>query len=329
MRPLASKHLLGFTLVELLVVIALAGALLSLMMPAIQSAREAARRSSCQNNLRQIGSALLNYESAHQTFPVGVQRNVTFGNSWLVAIAAALDESAIMGQLDTHGPHSGSVFLNATNGSVVDGVRIDTLICPSSPLPPMKQVTAFQLTMPSYVGISGAVGDVEFSETRVSTCCVPELGGKISAGGVLIPNQAVSIRQIVDGTSKTLIVGEASDYARGADGTAYRIDGGNPLGWIAGTTARGTPPDYNSGFSPPSWNVTTVRYPPNTRNYELPGIDDNRGANNPLLSAHPVGVCGLFADGSVHFLADALNTLHFKRLSTRDDSHSLPLGAVR
>ena len=320
MCSVSRKTRSAFTLVELLVVVAIVGVLLALMLPAIQAAREASRRSSCQSNLKQIGIALLNYEATYQVLPIGAQRNVTFGTSWWVGIAAYLEESAVMDQFDSSGPHCGSVWLHPTNGRLVDELRIEILACPSSSLPPLKRVNSFQLMMPSYVGIAGAARDDDFSETRVSACCLPENRGEISAGGVLIPNRAVRLRQVVDGTSKTLAVGEASDSIQGSDGKEYRIDGGFPMGWIAGTTATGTPPDYNIGFSPPSWNITTLRYGQNTRNYDLPGIDENRGANNPLVSPHPGGVCGLFADVSVHFLVDAIDILQLKRLSTRDDS---------
>src|SRR6266571_785492 len=93
--------------------------------------------------------------------------------------------------------------------------------------------------------------------------------------------------------------------------------------WLAGTYEQGTPPTYGSPNSPASprqcWNITTIRYPPNTHDPSLPGIDQNHGANNPLLSAHPGGVNGLMVGGSVQFLTDNVSIWLLKQLATRDD----------
>ena len=310
----------GFSLVELLVVILLMGMLAGLLLPAIQAAREASRKTSCANNLKQIGVALQNHVDQNGNFPIGARSQVTFGISWWVPILPHLEETAVFERFDLKGAHNGSAILNPTNGQLVNGLLISVMACPSSLIPTLGPAGSYKITMPSYVGISGSTDDAGFPEKRINTCCLPENKGEISAGGVLIPNRAVRLAEISDGLSNTLIVGECSDYAFGALGNTFRIDGGFPNGWITGTTAIGTPPNYHwSSFAPPSWNVTTIRYPINTRNYNQPGIDDDRGANNPLVSAHPGGVYGLFGDGSVRFLADETDLLALKQLATRDD----------
>jgi prepilin-type processing-associated H-X9-DG protein len=126
-----------------------------------------------------------------------------------------------------------------------------------------------------------------------------------------------------DGLSNTIAVGEASNYAIDSAGNRKDIDGSFPVGWITGTTASGTPPNYNPGFSPTCWNITTIRYAPNSRDYNRPGIRDNHGPNNPLMSAHSGGVHCLLADGSVRFVNETIDVMNLKRLARRDDGRNV------
>ena len=310
----------GFTLTELLAVIAVVGLLLALMIPALAAARESARRVGCQNNLKQIGVALVSYENTYSKFPVGAQRQVTFGVSWWVGILPFLEEAGTYAKFDLNGAHNGSVMLNSVNGKLINGLVIESMTCPSSPLDSLFPIGSYKVMMPSYVGLAGASNYNGFPETRISPCCTSDTNsGQISAGGLLIPNRAVRLREVTDGISKTLAVGETSNSALNAQGIEERVDGANPQGWITGTSAAGTPPNYNPSFSPSSWNITTLRYAPNTRDYNLPGLGRNRGANNPLISAHSQGVFGLFLDGSVQLLPNDIDLQTFKSMATRDD----------
>ncbi|HVU86532.1 MAG TPA: DUF1559 domain-containing protein [Pirellulales bacterium] len=322
-RAVSERHRPGFTLVELLCTIAIIGVLVALLLPAIQAAREAARRMSCANNLKQIGLALLNYEGAHAVFPVGARSQIsgtaTFGMSWWVAVLPYLEQGALYQSLDQSGPYNGWPLMHPGNAVAVNRVLIPNLTCPTSLLDPLYPVGSVMVLMPSYVGIAGAAGDAQFSETRVSTCCLPVLNGQVSAGGMLIPNANVRGGQIVDGRSNCLIVGECSDYAIDATGNIHRVDGGFPNGWLTGTTVGGTPPQYSAGLASPSWNITTIQYAPNMRDYTQPGIHDDHGANNPLLSSHSGGVQGLILDGSVRLLSTNMDIVLLKRLATRDD----------
>ncbi|QDV71910.1 DUF1559 domain-containing protein [Botrimarina mediterranea] len=308
----------GHTIIELLVSMGVIGALASLLLPGVQSARESGRRASCQNNLRQVGVALLQHEATHIEFPVGAAGGGSMGVSWMVRIAPYLEEMQSYDRLDLSGGKHGLVVVHAENGRAIDGLEIATLACPSSLIPQLRQVGAFQLMMPSYVGVSGASNHDGFPEQRVAECCIPRMGGQISAGGVLVPNYSVRAMQITDGLSNTLVTAECSSYSYTSDGRERRIDGGFPNGWIAGTAARGVPPEYHPGFAPPSWNIVTVRYTPNTADYDLPGVDDNRGPNNPFTSNHPNGVYAGFADGRVVFLDEKIDLSLFKSLVTRD-----------
>ena len=309
----------AFTLVELLVAIAIIGTLVAILLPAISAARESARRSSCINNIRQVGIALQNHESVHKALPVGARANIDLGTSWWVDLLPFLESTAVYERLDLKGINTGSVFFNTQNGPAIDRVLLSVMRCPSTPVEPFWPVNNYQVMMPSYVGISGSSDRGGFPESRINDCCAYKNPGRISGGGLLIANRAIRAKQVTDGLSSTLLVGETSDFAVTVQGKTRRVDGGFPLGWIAGTWAFGTPPNYALSPAPPSWNITTVEYTPNMRTYEQPGIDDNRGANNPLLSAHPGGVNCVFADGSVHLLSDEIDVWILKKLASRDD----------
>src|SRR5262249_34164496 len=127
--PADCGHLVrrAFTLTELMVVIALLGILVALLLPAIQAARESSRGSSCRHNLKQIGLALTNYESAHNCFPKGAEGRFpansaqpSYGFSWWVPILPYLEQSDIADQLDRTGSNVGYVQLNTHNGTVAD-----------------------------------------------------------------------------------------------------------------------------------------------------------------------------------------------------------------
>lgn len=320
----------GFTLIELLVTISITGLLATLLLPAIQSAREAGRATGCRNNLRQIGLALTNYETAQRRYPVGAEGRydrklapvIMFGVSWWADTLAYLEQSSVAEQLDRTGAHTGLMLLNAHNGELVHEFMPEFFFCPSSSVTRTVRVGDYRVASPSYVGIAGASSHDRFPETRVSRCC--RVDGEISAGGVLVPNASLRGRRIKDGLSATLLVGEQSDYAYDSLGQPKRIDGGYPAGWIAGANALRTPPNYSDFFSP-SYNITTLRHALNERSYSLPGIYEDRGANNPLVSPHPGIVHLLYCDGSVHAANEATSIAVLKSLATRDEASTANL----
>lgn len=317
----------GFTLVELLVVVAIIGVMIGLLLPAIQAAREASRRAWCQNNLHQIGLAILNCEQAQEKLPVGARcftipgfSGSSYGMSWWVEIFPYFEQQIVANRLDKKSVHHGMALMNAQNSLVGDGVAIPVMFCPSSPLPHLKYVGTVELGMPAYVGIAGADSDADFAETRINDV---GLIGRISGGGLLVPNTAIAVKDVTDGTAATLVLGETSDYAYDDQGRAYRIDGGHGLSWLAGTSVRGTPPEFGitapAGVSKTAYNLTTIRYPVNEARYQLPGVFTDHGANNPLRSAHPGGVNALLLSGAVTELADETDLVVLKRLATRDE----------
>ena len=311
-------------MVELLVVVTIVGVLVSFLLPAIQAAREAARNTQCKNNLKQVGLALLNFESTEGKLPVGAKCNesrgfprLTYGVSWWVEILGHLELPAVAAAFDQESPQSGLALYHQANGKLVHQLEPPGMVCPSSSIEPIARVGVFEITAPSYVGISGATSHDGFPEDRVNECCSPRMDGEISGGGALLTNAAVTFRQVTDGLSNTLAVGEASGYAWSADGQAIRLDPAHRRGWIAGTPVLGTPPDYLTPWR--AENLTTIRYPPNLREYPAPGVDWERGPNNPLTSPHGGVVNVLLLDGSVTTVEDEIGVLAMKQLATRDD----------
>jgi hypothetical protein len=234
-------------------------------------------------------------------------------------LASALDRTPTVS-------HVGWAATHGANGKLINGIAPSWWFCPTADLPTMWTAGQFQVACPSYVGVSGATHGAGFEETRVSPCCeVDGDVGQISGGGVLIPNRAVRLSEVSDGSSKTLVIGESTGLLASRDQSQHRIDGAFPMGWITGTRAYGTPPNYryratpSDRLTPSSWNITTLRYRLNETDYDLPGIDDDRGANNPLASAHPGGVPAAFLDGAVTMLNDDVELLVLKQLATRDD----------
>jgi prepilin-type N-terminal cleavage/methylation domain-containing protein/prepilin-type processing-associated H-X9-DG protein len=314
----------GITLVEVLVVIAILAALVCLLLPAVQSARESARAFSCRDNLRQIGIAATNFHSANGHFPMGAQGKYdrkqipakTYGFSWWPGLLPYFELQNVADNLDEEGIGIGWVQQNPHNGNAIDGLEMPAWFCPTSEIDRTMLVSGYRLAAPSYAGISGATSHDGFREIRVSPCCRSD--GEISAGGVLLPNGVVSATQIGDGLSHTLLVGEQSDFAVQKDGARRRIDPGYPNGWLCGTTEISTPPEWSSPLAV-AYNLVTIRYSLNEKRYELPGIYVDRGANNPLVSNHPGAVHVLFSDGHVIAADDTLDIFILKLLATRDD----------
>jgi len=328
----------GFTLVELLVVIAIIGVLVALLLPAVQAAREAARRSQCQNNIKQLVLALHNYESSYGVFPPGCIHSAlprpgrtghSFGPSFYGPLLPFFEQGPVAAQLTWIGASPGYVGeASPSAGRDVNRPVILTLIikvmrCPSSAGP----ISNGYEMQAHYAGISGCADPATFTESRITTVAVagqPTLQG---GGGMLVPNQALRFGDCIDGSSNTLFLGEMSGrIERLTAGTySFPTSSGTDHGWLMGCRVTGTPPNLDPGNQEDDdrcFGVNTVRYRPNQKPFAFqtfPGMASNIGANNPLSSQHPGGVLVGRCDGSVAFITETVTLETLKRLATRDD----------
>ena len=271
------------TLIELMVVISIIGMLGALLLPSVQHAATS-RSQYVPKQFATNGFGAAKFQSAHQHFPMGARGRfdiklapqVMYDLSWWTNTIGLMGESAVADELDREGPNVGWVSLNTHNGDVVDDFAPEFFFCPSSPVEQTWKVGNYQrIAMPSYAGIWAVRSHDGFGESRVNRCCRSE--GEISGGGELIPNAVVSLQQISDGLSRTLIVGEQSDFAYKNSGERMHVGAAFYPGWLTGSNHLGTPPDYTNSLAP-SFNVVTVRYRLNEHRYELPGIIKDGGA---------------------------------------------------
>jgi prepilin-type N-terminal cleavage/methylation domain-containing protein/prepilin-type processing-associated H-X9-DG protein len=335
----------GFTLVELLVVIAIIGILVALLLPAVQAAREAARRMQCTNHLKQYGVGLHNYHDSFNAFPAGcthstVPRNGgssgnSFGPSFQAPLLPFMEQGALYEQMVWVGESPGYVNEGpGTAGHHNRGLMLYLVIpymrCPST-LMPEKTHSQYEVHA-SYAGISGAASEGPgdpFQEPQQEFHSANN-GQIFSASGMLPPNEWVPLAGCVDGTSNVMSIGEMSGTMYDMnDNPVQRSPSGSSHGWLMGTRLAGTPPniDPDGDGDVRTFNIHTMRHPVNARpwaNQVYPGEGSSLGANNPLTSNHPGGVNILLTDGSVRFVADSIELLTLKRLSCRNDGE--PLG---
>ncbi len=312
----------AFTLVELLVVIAIIGILVALLLPAIQAAREAARRSQCLNNMKQLGLALHNYHDTYKSLPIGAQYPVHSKN-WRVSTFPYTEQGTLYDQLANVSfltPYTAAPGDNV----VLQKIRVPNWNCPSSPCPKTGSPGTEQAwgggdpQLVDYVGISGAYPD---PVGRASSSNYD--GGYYSASGILLPFHATKLADITDGTANALMIGENSDYTLTglATGASTKADlRSNYYGAWGGFTYSGNP---WSG-APDTWSagVVTIRYAPNTQGTPA-GAVHTWEPNLPLRSAHPGSVGGVLADGSTRSLSDTIDFTVLTSLATRDDGRPL------
>jgi prepilin-type N-terminal cleavage/methylation domain-containing protein/prepilin-type processing-associated H-X9-DG protein len=349
----------AFTLVELLVVIAIIGVLVSLLLPAVQAAREAARRSQCANNLKQFGLAIHNFHDVNLRLPPagGNDQSTEFGtagtggrwgSSWLVYILPHMEQGQIYEKFRFTGNGGGSGWGNgattadATNNVIVArNISISSFHCPSSPLSKWcrgPHTGRREIMAPSYVAIAGGARNLiptsVYNETRVnnggtaSNCCS---GGQHSASGAIVAAGKHSLASLTDGTSNVWMVSENANWVFTANNSRQDYRSCAQHGWIIGWRANCTPPSCGNNNDQRTFNFTTVRYPINhfsQRIHGLPnhpgncathGICENSSTNYPLSSAHPGGVMVLLADGSVRFTSQTIKLDVMGRFVHRDD----------
>ena len=332
----------GFTLIELLVVIAIIAILIGLLLPAVQKVREAAARSKCSNNLKQLAIAAHAFHDVNGRLPPGGGNDVNpfgtaggpqWGSSWKVYILPFIEQNAIYNSWQFTG---NSGYTNANNMNRVAGIVIPTYRCPSSPLPEfMNSRGGYNVRMmaDSYTGIAGSATFRGNPATPAATnvglfqqgCCNGG-GSWASNTGVFYAGSKVTLVGITDGTSNTWMIGEQSDHLRTAANqpvtggyTAGYGNSGGLYGWTMGS-AHPTGGDQAGWGDGRHFNCTSVRWAINRRglsNSPANGTNNDVGANFPLSSAHPGGCNIAMGDGSIRFVRDSLPILTVHAYATR------------
>lgn len=311
MKTYSSRQMRGFTLIELLVVIAIIAILIALLLPAVQQAREAARRSQCKNNLKQIGLALYNYESSTKVLPPG-QLGFPMVFSAHAQLLPYTDQDSLRKLINYNLPPLS--FGNPTwtyNENNAAKVRIPLFLCPSDSDRVPGQVFG-SISYPACMG-SGTVNNGSHATS--------------DADGVIYARSSTRFADIRDGTSSTVafsesLLGDGTNAAAASAQDRQRRSlellmgtPTTPAACVAATTW--------SGIRGSKWinghladTIYNHFYAPNA---DIP--DCNNGFHNFALtaarSAHPGGVHVLLCDGSVKFVSNAIDLTIWRGISTR------------
>jgi prepilin-type N-terminal cleavage/methylation domain-containing protein/prepilin-type processing-associated H-X9-DG protein len=324
----------GFTLVELLVVIAIIGVLVALLLPAVQSAREASRRTKCLNNLKQLGLAMHNYHDSNNCFPPG-RGSGPFGPAgtpweawWILSVSyqslAYYEQGNLFQEFEARKNETRAIFWETTGGPARQ--RLSVFICPSSRL----LGNGFPGT--NYLWSTGSMIESGGCNT------VPR-----GANGIIAQDVCRRMAEITDGTSNTILAGEyipGVDAASGfkavasitvanrafptkaeldviAAAPAARLLTNNGRWWAHHTHTNAL---FNTG-APPNWKCQNGAGGAGVGGAGL-AWDSCLGIV-PSRSQHPGGVNACFADGSVRFVRDTVELLTWQRLGNIGDGQVL------
>ena len=329
------KNRNAFTLIELLVVIAIIGTLVGLLLPAVQQAREAARRISCVNNVKQTSLALQLHHSAKRFFPVGSSSGPqlaynTNGTSWRLEIFPYIELITVYEKLDFSGANNftgrqGYQWTSPNN--ILEGLSVSFLKCPSSVTDDFaNDASRFPAEIAQstfhadYAGVSGAYPD---PAGRGSAACRHSYNGYACNTGLLVPHEKKSIKHATDGTSNVILIAEQSGLVGGVsrranyhgawtgarDDCGTNSDNPRPANQIEND---GTCNYHHSG-------VTSVRYRINYPSATTRSSAEAQDNNTIVNSSHPgLAVVGM-TDGSVRVLQETLAIETFRKLACAND----------
>jgi prepilin-type N-terminal cleavage/methylation domain-containing protein/prepilin-type processing-associated H-X9-DG protein len=314
----------GMTLIEILVVVAIISVLIALLLPAVQSAREAARRAQCVNNLKQVGLALANYESTHSSFPLsnalsGVgQGPAIVENGWsaLARIAPYLEQTNVYNLVNFNIKYS-----NIQNSTVI-GLKIAAFNCPTekdpTPANPVYGISNYAVNVGDwYVWGGYAPGSVN---------ATPAMRNR----GVFGINYSLAVSNFTDGTSNTITMSEGQNkkftYRCGTNSGSWPMTPVAPsrdtLLIIAKSSCTKIKDPGHSRWANGNcyYGGLTFGLTPNTDSPNLVTQDENDGSPTfAILTAgsyHPGGVNSLFADGSVKFMKNTVGLETWRALGT-------------
>ena len=327
-----TRYFRGFTLVELLVVITIIGILIALLLPAVQAAREAARRMQCSNNLKQVALAMLNYENQHRVLPIGL---VTLGDTsampghtaWTMLLPF-IEQKNVQANYDFNIRN-----LETANGAAT-GAQMPVLQCPSDNSSGRQAYHAV-----NHLGWSRSNYAVCFgSHTMLRDLNGQSLHGADRTGvdsetdGAFRIDGSRKIAQFVDGTSHTVVAGELLAGRKEVYDLADKEwDTRGTWAWhVMGAfcyTHRNTP---NTSVGDAMWanhgqDVECVHDP----EHGMP-CDNTHGTNwdefhAAARSRHPAGVNAVFGDGHVTFVSDTVELVIWQWLAALDDGHAIPI----
>lgn len=288
----------GFTLVELLVVIAIIGILIALLLPAVQAAREAARRINCSNNVKQVGLALQNYHGTFNQFPQGTHygSGLTVGWSWSAVILPFIEQEIAGSLIDFDYGYNAPENADATR-SIIPAYQ-----CPSAP---DNQVGSCCSDIKGNAKYTSEEDTGETNYTGIATHLGGYLFSQTDASGVLYSDSKVRIRDITDGTSQTLIIGEVD------------LDQDDP--WKQNNPSRCPGENCYVGRYWAEGNISTTFHGINSAKPDM--------LIRAIISRHPQGAQFGFCDGHVSFINQDVDQLVLEKLTTRKGGETVEDGS--
>jgi len=323
----------AFTLVELLVVIAIIGMLVGLLLPAVQMARESARKMQCTNGMKQMGLACHNYASAMANrFPEGNLRKQigscklgqnTFGLFTL--LLPYLEQDALYQMIDQD--QTFSAFNNTTNGKTVRNTVVSTYICPSWGEEPLcaRGHSTYDGALLTYSGVGGVIrssGETDVDGYKYPVASYPTNADYSDNGKEGYPRNGmfqwayqVKIASVKDGLSNTFMIGEFMQHDTNPSSN-YCAYPGNVRAWLYGSNSS------NIGIY--TFNVITKKYGSFNKHVERGNNDSNCYRNRlPFNSEHPGGAHFVRADGSTFFLSTNIDYSPYSAMCTRNGGETI------